>query len=118
MKTKLWIALIAVALVLCVVLSVALLLPGEPAATARIFSGGKLLREVSLSQEQSFTVASGNGVNMVSVRDGKIAVTAADCPDHTCMDMGWRNSGTPIVCLPNGLVIEFSAGEIVDGAVG
>ena len=59
-----------------------------------------------------------NGTNTVTVRDGKVAVTQADCPDHYCMDRGWCDSGTPIVCLPNRLVLKFVGKQTVDGAVG
>ncbi|MBQ2093605.1 MAG: NusG domain II-containing protein, partial [Ruminococcus sp.] len=35
----------------------------------------------------------------------------AECPDKTCVNMGWLSSASmPIVCLPNHLVIEFAAG--------
>ena len=118
MKTKIWIVMIAAILALCVGLSLLFLMPGEGARRASILSGGKLLREVELSQAQTFTVESEKGRNVVTVRDGKIAVTEADCPDHYCMEMGFRNGGAPIVCLPNGLVIEFVDDGGVDGAVG
>lgn len=33
----------------------------------------------------------------------------AECPDKTCVHMGWLSSGAmPIVCLPNHLSIEFA----------
>ena len=37
-----------------------------------------------------------------------------ECPDHTCVEMGWLNSETPIVCLPNHLLIRFAkhSGEV------
>ena len=118
MKTKLWIAVIAAVLALCAVLSVFLLQPGEGGTAARVLSDGALVRTIDLTVDQTFTVERGGGVNVITVRDGKVAVTEADCPDHTCMAMGFRNGGTPIVCLPNALVIEFPPGEAADGAVG
>lgn len=36
-----------------------------------------------------------------------MAVTHASCPDHICMAMGWCDSGLPIACLPNGLILSF-----------
>ena len=118
MKTKFWIAVIAVIFVLCAAVSVALLLPGEAAARAEVWSDGELIATVDLGVDQTLTVESENGTNTVTVSGGKIAVTEADCPDHYCMDRGFCDSGTPIVCLPNRLVIEFVGGEAVDGAVG
>ena len=120
MKTGYWIALLAAVLVICLGLSVVLLLPGEAAEFAEIYSRGKLLRTVDLRIEQEFTVDTpSGGHNVVAVRDGKIAVTEANCPDHYCMERGFCNSGSHIVCLPNQLVIQFGGGEeTIDAVVG
>ena len=73
---------------------------------------------VALSADREITVQSKYGVNIVSVKEGKIAVTEADCPDHYCMDRGWCNSGAQIVCLPNRLVLEFTGEQTIDGLTG
>ena len=117
-KSRVWILILAAVLAVSVVLSLPLLLPGEAASFAQIRSDGELIATVDLSQDQTFPVVSQYGTNIVTVSDGKIAVTEADCPDHYCMDRGFCNSGTMIVCLPNKLVIEFVGGNGVDGAVG
>ena len=118
MKTGIWIGLIAAVLVICVCLSAVFLMGGKEAASARVLSGGEEICVLDLDDDTSFLVEHDGGTNEITVRDGMIAVTAADCPDHYCMDMGWRKGGTPIVCLPNGLVIEFAGDTGVDGAVG
>ena len=118
MKTKTWIILLAVLLAVCVGLSIWLLLPGEKAAQAEIILDGELYRTVDLSVDQEFTVKSDRGSNTVTVKDGKIAVTAADCPDHYCMQRGYCDSGAQVVCLPNRLVIRFVGEQEIDGAVG
>ena len=118
MKTRGWIAILASILFVCIGLSL-FLMGGERAGRAEIASGGKVIRTVDLNIDQEFTVPSPDGgSNTVSVQDGKIAVTDATCPDHYCMQRGFCNSGTPIVCLPNRLVITFPDGESVDFAVG
>lgn len=119
MKTKTWIALIAAIAAVCLGLSAVLLLPGGDAGYAQISSGGKIVRTVNLRIDQQFTVTGETGgSNTVTVRDGRIAVTEADCPDHYCMERGFCSGGTPIVCLPNRLVIQFSGEQSVDAAVG
>ena len=117
MKTKFWIAALALALILCIGLSI-LTLGGEETTQAQITSGGKVIRIVDLHIDQEFTVETSDGYNVVTVKDGKIAVTEASCPDHYCMARGFCNSGTQIVCLPNRLVIEFLAEQEIDGIVG
>jgi len=118
MKTKYWIALLVVILFVCTSLSL-LLLGGGPAGRAEIASGGDVIRIVNLNIDQEFTVPSPNGgANTITVKDGKIAVTDATCPDHYCMHRGFCDSGAQIVCLPNRLVISFLASEEVDFVVG
>lgn len=117
MKTRTWI-LIFCALALALGVSSAVLLwPGEDAAAAEVYSEGRLVRTVDLRVDQVFTVESARGTNVVTVADGKIAVTAADCPDGWCMARGYCAGGARIVCLPNRLVISF-AGSGIDGISG
>ena len=58
------------------------------------------------------------GTNTVTVKNGKVAVTEADCPDHYCMKRGYCDSGAQIVCLPNRLVLTFTGASEVDGVAG
>ena len=75
--------------------------------------------ELDLSRDQTLTLTGANGgKNVVNIKDGKIAVLEADCPDHICMAMGYRSSGAPIACLPNGLILSFSEAPGMDAAAG
>ena len=111
-------------MVLCVVflaclgLSIWLLLPGKTAAQAEIWLDGELYKTVDLNKDQEFVVESPLGSNTVTVRDGKIAVTAADCPDHYCVERGFCDGGAQIVCLPHRLIIKFVGASEVDSAAG
>ena len=119
MKTGIWILLLIALLVACLGLSIPLLMPGEAAPHAEIVSDGQVLRTVDLRVNQEFTVDAPNGGrNVVTVRDGKIAVTEASCPDHYCMHRGFCDSGAQIVCLPNRLVIRFVGTQEIDAVVG
>ena len=120
MKTKTWILLFVLLAAACAALSIPLLLPsgGEDAALAQITSRGEIVATVELALDREFTVASGDDYNIITVKDGKIAVTEATCPDHYCMKRGFCSSGTEIVCLPNRLVIRFLGQQEVDAAVG
>lgn len=119
MKTKTWIILLVIIVVLCAALSVMLMTGGAPAARAEISSDGTVVKIVDLHMDQEFTVpAPGGGSNTVTVRDGKIAVTQADCPDGYCMERGFCDSGAQIVCLPHRLIIRFLGEQEIDGMVG
>ncbi len=118
MKTKTWIMLIGGILAVCLLLSIFLWLPREDAAYALIYSQGKLLHTLDLSADREVTVTTSKGTNVITVRDGAVAVTEADCPDGYCMKRGFCKSGAQIVCLPHGLVIEFAQEAEIDGVVG
>lgn len=118
MKTKTWILLFAVLLVICGGLSIFLLMPKDASTHAEITSQGSVLKTVDLRIDQEFRVETTDGYNVVTVKDSKIAVTEASCPDHYCMNRGFCNSGTQIVCLPNRLVIRFLGEQPIDAVVG
>lgn len=119
MKTRYWIMLLSVLLMVCIGLSIPMLLPGETARYAEIISDGQLMHTVDLQIDRQIHISSGRGgQNTVTIKGGKIGVTEANCPDHYCMDRGMCSSGTQIVCLPNKLIIRFMGQQTVDAMVG
>jgi hypothetical protein len=122
MRTKLILAL----LIGAVAVSAAVLLlqgRGTRASVARITRDGVLLEEIDLTKTQapfSFLLEDGRGRNLISVEQGRIRVSEADCPDQICVDQGWISAGTvPIVCLPHRLMIQIVGGEEgLDGGAG
>ena len=119
MRSWKWIAILGILLIICMVSGHFLLSGNQDAEAAQIISDGKILRTVNLNVDQEFTVPGAKGgYNIVTVRNGQIAVTEASCPDHYCMHRGFLSGGTDIVCLPNKLVIRFLGQQEVDSAVG
>ena len=117
MKSKYWILLLAAIVALCLVPAL-LFSSDSPAQMAQIKYGSSSIT-VRLDEPQEFTIQSDDGgYNTVTVSDGKIAVTEADCPDQYCVRRGFCSGGTPIVCLPHGLVIEFLGEQEIDGLLG
>ena len=116
MKHRIILIVIAAIFVIGIVGS-AIVLTAPAKDTVRIVSDGKVIRTVDLStaRDATFDVIYGDHVNTVEIRDHRIRVLSADCPDKTCVNMGWLTSASmPIVCLPHHLVIEFtdSAGDV------
>lgn len=113
MKRKLLRLIPALLAGVCLISLAVLRLTRTPGKTAEIRQGGKLIRTVSLGEDASFSVyAPGGGSNTVTVSAGRVCVSAADCPDQTCVRQGWvSDSGTPIVCLPHQLTILVKGGE-------
>lgn len=119
MKTKYWIALLAAILIICLGLSIPLLIPGQNAQYAEIISDGQVMQVVDLNIDREIHITTVNGgKNTITVKDGKIGVTEANCPDHYCMDRGMCDRGTQIVCLPNKLIIRFKGVQTVDSVAG
>ena len=118
MKTRYWILILgALALVLAGI-CVWQFFGGARAATAEILVDGEVVKTVDLSVDQRFTVECPAGYNVVTVQDGAIAVTEADCRGNDCVQTGPRRSGPPIVCLPHRLVIRFVEPSGLDGIAG
>ena len=119
MKTRYWIGLLSAVALICLGLSISLLLPGADAQAAEILSDGQTVCIVPLQTDTEFTVAAPDGgENTITVKNGKIGVTGATCPDHYCMDRGMCSSGVQIVCLPNRLIIRFLGNQNIDAVSG
>ncbi len=119
MKTKYWILILSAALAISLLCTIPFLMTPAAADRAEIYSQGELLYTLDLSVDKTVTLSiPDGGSNTITVRNGKIAVTAANCPDHYCMDRGFCSGGTQIVCLPNRLVIQFVGEQEIDGLAG
>lgn len=118
MKTKYWITAIAAVLAVCLGLSLWLMEPGGDAAYVQVWSEGKLLHTLPLTADRQITVTTKRGSNVITVQDGKVAVTEATCPDQHCVNRGYCSGGVQIVCLPNRLVLTFRGQQTLDGVAG
>ena len=73
-----------------------------------------MLYSLDLSKEtnRTFVIPYGGSSNTIEIRDGRIRVLEAECPDKVCVRTGWLSSSAiPIVCLPNHLEISFASGN-------
>lgn len=92
-------------------------------AVTRVFAGGASAesgaevvirdadggeRRMALSEDAETTVTSSAGTNIVQVKDGKVCVREADCPNQDCVEQGWiSDSSQQIVCLPHKLTVNI-----------
>ncbi len=87
--------------------------------TVQITVDGIIYRKVDLSRDESFLIKTENGTNTISVKDGKIYMESADCPDKLCVRHGpLNNKYDSIVCLPNRVVIEYIEDSDIDAVAG
>ena len=91
---------------------------GSDRVVARVYQEGKLVGELPLDREASLTLT-GAYTNTITVRDGWVAVTYADCPGTDCVHSGWVSAaGRAVVCLPNRVEIRLTGAPGVDAVVG
>lgn len=118
MKTKAWILLFAGLAAACLLCSYFIFFGGASGTTATVTSDGVTVMTLDLSVDGEYRIASDFGENVVRVADGKVSVVSADCPTQDCVRHAPANSGAPIVCLPNRLVISFSNTADYDAIIG
>ena len=80
---------------------------------ARIEINGEEYMTVPLDEDQVITISNEYGTNVITIEDGAVCVTEADCGNQVCVDTGAiYDVGRMIVCLPHLLSIEIiSSGE-------
>lgn len=109
-KRKADIILIVLLLVLCaVIFGVIQIFVKKDGAVAVVKVDGKIVEELDLKSENMIEVGGyDGGVNKIEVKDGKVRMTYADCPDELCVKTGWiSKTGETIVCLPHRVVVEI-----------
>lgn len=78
--------------------------PGDVAAS--VSQNSKELYNINLSQvENEFTITiASDFTNVITVREGAIGFTTADCPDKVCVHTGFNpNRGRPPYAFPTAL---------------
>ncbi len=109
MRYRIIIAIIII-LFLTGVVGSALVLTAPQKRCVRVSSDGETVwfADLGTAADTVFDVRCHGHVNTVEIRDHRIRVKSADCPDQTCVEMGWlKSAAMPVVCLPHKLVIEY-----------
>lgn len=76
--------------------------------TIRITVDGEEYGTYSLSKDQVIRI---NDTNVCEIKDGKVRMTEANCPDQLCIHQrAIDEGGGTIICLPNRIVIEGEKG--------
>ena len=89
----------------------------EEGNVVNVYKEGALVRECSLNSDTEFVIE-GDYENVVTIKDGKTAITKSDCPGTDCVHSGWiHESGRSIVCLPNRVELRIEGTSEVDFVV-
>lgn len=102
-------------ILIVVLLSFVVFLFNKKANYAHIYLNDTLVMSVSLDKDDEFFVNGNISKVKIKVKDGKIGIIENDCPDHTCINMGFINSSSrTIICVPNGITIKVDNHDGVD----
>ncbi len=108
-KAPFFITAFLLAVALCCLAAILTTGSGTGTFVADVYQNGELILSIPLDQDppKPFLIQGENHCfNQITVQDGAIGITAADCPDQLCVHQGFlRTPGLPITCLPNRLVI-------------
>ena len=110
---RFWLILILCIAALCVAALLILRSRQETGGLVQVTQSGEVVGTYPLDEPATLRFESDNGGwNEVVSQDGAVLVAQASCPDQVCVRHGATSqTGDPIVCLPNGLVVEVIANE-------
>lgn len=118
MTNRIWIVVFSFVAVLCLGVWIFISNVSSPSKVAGIYKDGSLVEKIDLNSvtgEREITISGDYGDNVILVSNGRIEMKSADCPDKLCVNHGeLKSSSSPIVCLPNKVVIKFESST--DGA--
>lgn len=87
-------------------------LPTGNAGEVQITVDGEIYGTYSLSEEKEIPVRVENGYNIISISDGVVRVTQADCPDLLCVKMHSISKENQVICcLPHRVVVRIIKGN-------
>ena len=83
---------------------------GEAGSYAVVMVRNNEIGRYSLAFDGIYAI--NDGKNTIEIRDGKVRMTEADCPNHLCVRQGWISfNGQSIVCLPNELSVTITGAD-------
>lgn len=114
-KTKLIIFITVVVFVVSAVIMFISMKPSEN-NIVEVVQNGKIIYTFDLltAENQSIKIKSpdGKSSNTITISDGNICISDAECPDKICVNSGFlKYESMPVVCLPNRLIIRFGNKE-------
>ncbi len=106
-----WDAILITAVLVLVAVLWLFLQPHSEGTYAVITHHGTEVARYPLAEDRSITVGT-DAFNTVTIADGMVFVSDANCGDHTCIKTGKiSRQGEQIICLPHELVIAVVGGD-------
>lgn len=84
---------------------------------AYVYYENKVIKEIDLSINSTYTVKGYNGSVVIEVKDNMIRVKEESSKYHICSKQGFVKDNTPIICMPNKIIIKMDYKENLDSVV-
>ena len=98
------ILLVLVLLVLAAVLLIVIRNRGKEGSSVVVMARNEEIARYSLVIDGIYDI--NGGTNTIEIKDGRVRMLEASCPNHLCIRQGWiRFEGQSIVCLPNKVIV-------------
>ena len=93
--------LLAVIVIVLLPLAIVLLNTGKGGEVV-VKSDGKVIDTLNLKKDGTYTYKNDKGYNIVEIKEGKIRVIEADCPNKDCVNKGYiKRNNESVICLPH-----------------
>ncbi len=76
----------------------------------KISVDNKTIYTLSLHEDRIVKAAGPIGENVIEIKNAKVHIKDAPCPQKLCVHQGWIERGT-IICLPNKVVVTVGGNE-------
>jgi hypothetical protein len=76
---------------------------------------GKLFKRLPLdnNRDERIPIKTDLGENIIEIKNGKVRILDADCPDQICIKDGTiQNPGSILVCLPHKVVVQIKGDNL------
>lgn len=78
----------------------------EEGSVCTISKNGEIIDTLPLGRDTVYDIEKDGELNRIIIKNGKIYMETASCPDKLCINMGEIHlAGESIVCLPNRVIV-------------
>lgn len=104
--------IVATVLILTAVISyiIVSVVNSEKAGKIEVVIDGRTEYTYPLDKDGEYDIENDKFINVIVVKDGRVSMKEADCPDKLCVKQGTiSKNGQSIICLPHKLVVKITS---------
>lgn len=104
--------IVAAVLILTAVISyiIVSVVNSEKAGKIEVVIDGRTEYTYPLDKDGEYDIENDKFINVIVVKDGRVSMKEADCPDKLCVKQGTiSKNGQSIICLPHKLVVKITS---------